>query len=64
MKKPKLRTIFNIILVLMLFCYISLIWIINIDTLDMLIYFVLYSGVMILRDFIAPKQNKENKSNN
>lgn len=64
MEKTKLRTIFNIILVLLFFCYVLLIWVVNIGTLGVLIYWILFFGTMILKGFIAPKHKKEKNDNN
>ncbi|PTI42066.1 hypothetical protein BU062_06580 [Staphylococcus succinus] len=56
MNRAKLRLVFNILLAIIFFCYISLIWIIDINALGSVIYSVLFFGVLIVRDVIAPKK--------
>lgn len=59
MNRAKLRLVFNILLAIISFCYISLIWIIDINVLGSVIYSVLFFGVLIVRGVIAPKKHNE-----
>ncbi|WP_436940973.1 hypothetical protein [Staphylococcus succinus] len=63
MNRAKLRLVFNILLAIIFFCYISLIWIIDINVLGSVIYAVLFFGVLIVREVIAPWK-KTSKSMN
>ncbi|MDW4404485.1 hypothetical protein QI045_13385 [Staphylococcus saprophyticus] len=61
MEKSKLRIVFNIALGLIFFVYISLIWIIDISTIGLVIYIILFFGTLILRDKIAPKKKRSDE---
>nr|WP_012817955.1 hypothetical protein [Staphylococcus sp. 693-2]ADA61239.1 hypothetical protein SAP008A_011 [Staphylococcus sp. 693-2] len=64
MAKPKLRMFLNILLALIICCYVSLIWVIDINMLGAVIYSILFFGLLILRDIIAPKQKRSDKNGN
>jgi hypothetical protein len=64
MEKSKLRIVFNIALGLIFFVYISLIWIIDISTIGLVIYIILFFGTLILRDKIAPKKKRSDDDGN
>ena len=54
--------IFNVIATLIFFCYICLIWVIDINEIGALIYSVLFFGTLVLRDKIAPKKKRSDEN--
>lgn len=66
MTKAKLRTIFNFIIAINIICYMCLIWVIEINAIGIgsITYWILIFIIIVLRDFIAPKQKRSDKHGN
>lgn len=64
MAKPKLRIGFNIVLAIIIVGYIVLVSTKHIHTTDVVIYLILYFGLLILRDIIAPKKKRSDDDGN
>jgi Na+/proline symporter len=64
MGKPKLRLYFNIVLAIIIVGYIVLVSTKHINTTDVVIYIILYFGLLILRDIIAPKKKRSDDDGN
>lgn len=62
MDKTKLRTIFNIVLALIVVGYTVLLLISDIGITGSIIYAILFFVIIFLRDTIAPKQKRSDEN--
>lgn len=60
-EKPKLRLIFNCVLGFFVICYIAFVYMDYVNNYIILVYLVVFFGITIIRDIVAPKKKLKNK---